>query len=134
MSSEKETTSVLDKATLGQIKDELLKQKHQILKDLNTLSRKDSHEVDDRTSKFPEYGDKPDENAQEISDYSSVVVTEKILENELEDINKALEKIAKGTYDGICKYCKKPINIKRLLARPTASSCVDCKTELQKNE
>jgi DnaK suppressor protein len=60
-------------------------------------------------------------------------MAEKVLEKSLEDINKALDRMQKGTY-GICKYCGQPIAKKRLLARPTASSCVNCKTELQENE
>ena len=111
----------------------LLTQKKQILHELSELSRKDTHEADNKTTKFPEYGDKPDENAQEINDYSTNIVTEKVLEKSLEDIDKSLDRIKKGTY-GVCKYCGNPIAEKRLLARPTASSCVTCKTELQENE
>lgn len=122
----------LDPKSLEKIKADLLAQKETILKDLETISAKDPHEVDNRASRFPEYGDKPDENAQEISEYVATFATEKVLEDTLEDIEGALKRIEKGTY-GICKYCKKPINIKRLLARPTASSCVECKTELQQN-
>jgi len=121
---------VLDANSLEQIKADLLKQKDQIAKDLADLARKDDHETDNRSTAYPEYGDKPDENAQEISEYSANVVTEKVLENSLEDIDGALKRIEKGTY-GICKYCHNPISIKRLQARPTASSCVACKTELQ---
>ncbi|MFA4941661.1 MAG: TraR/DksA family transcriptional regulator [Patescibacteria group bacterium] len=123
----------LSPATIKEIEKQLLAQKKQILEDLSKLSRKDDHEADDRTTKFPEYGDKPDENAQEIADYSTNVVTEKVLEKSLEDINKSLDRIKNGTY-GICKYCGNPIAEKRLLARPTASSCISCKTELQENE
>ncbi|MEI7620605.1 MAG: TraR/DksA C4-type zinc finger protein [Candidatus Falkowbacteria bacterium] len=121
---------VLDAASLEQIKTGLLKQKEQINKDLADLARKDSHETDNRTTAFPEYGYKPDENAQEISEYSANVVTEKVLEDSIEDIDGALKRLENGTY-GICKYCQKPISPKRLQARPTASSCVACKTELQ---
>ena len=92
-----------------------------------------THEADNLGAKFPEYGDKPDENAQEITDYSTSVMAEKVLEKTLEDIDSALDRINKGTY-GICKYCHKPIGLKRLLARPTASSCIACKTELQEND
>lgn len=124
---------LLDTKTIEEIKAQLLAQKKQILDDLNDLSRPDDHEADDRTTKFPEYGDKPDENAQEISDYSTSVMAEKVLEKSLEDIDKTLGRIEKGTY-GVCKYCGKPIAAKRLIARPTASSCINCKTELQENE
>jgi len=123
----------LDAKSLMEIKNQLLKQKEQLTKDLASMSRDDVHENDDRSAAFPEYGDKADENAQEISDYSTTVATQVVLEKSLEDVEKALKRIDKGEY-GICKYCHNPINSKRLLARPTASSCISCKTELQENE
>lgn len=123
----------LDVKTIKEIEQQLLTKKKQIMADLSALSRKDNHEADDRTVKFPEYGDKPDENAQEIADYSTEVMTEKVLEKSLEDIEKTLKRIKDGSY-GTCKYCGNPIAPKRLLARPTANSCVSCKTELQENE
>lgn len=123
---------IFDPRTIQEIKAQLLAKKEQVSQDLAALSRRDSHEADDRTAKFPEYGDKPDENAQEISDYSTTIVTEKVLEKSLEDIEQALARIEKGTY-GICKYCGQAIAEKRLLARPTAGACVACKTELQDN-
>ncbi len=120
----------MDQETLDQIKQELTDRKKRILEDLNDISREDSHEADNRSPKFPEYGDKPDENAQEISEYSTTVETERILEKTLSDIDKTLKSIEDGKY-GICKYCGQEINSKRLLARPTASSCIECKTKLQ---
>lgn len=123
----------LDAKTIKEIETQLLAKKKQIMDDLSGLSRQDSHEADDLNAKFPEYGDKPDENAQEITDYSTDIMTEKVLEKSLEDINKTLGRIKDGTY-GTCKYCGNPIAPKRLLARPTANSCVNCKTELQENE
>ena len=75
-------------------------------------------------------GDKIDENAQEISEYTTNLATEKILESTLRDIEAALERIEKGTY-GICKYCGQEIGKERMLARPVASACVECKTRLQ---
>ena len=126
------TEQKLDQKTIAEIAVQLEMQKKKIIADLAHISRRDSHENDDRTAKFPDYGDKPDENAQEISDYTTNVATEKVLEKSLEDINKALEKITKGTY-GICRYCGNPIAVGRLLARPTAGACIKCKTELQDN-
>jgi len=123
----------LDKEVINQIKTELLARKEQILNELKEVSKQDDHDADNLGAKFPEYGDKPDENAQEISDYTTSVMTEKVLEHTLEDIEGALKRIDDGTY-GICKYCKKPISQKRLLARPVASACIACKTELQENE
>jgi DnaK suppressor protein len=123
----------LNKETLEQIKTDLIARKNQINHDLQEVAKQDNHDADNLGAKFPEYGDKPDENAQEITDYSTSLMTEKVLEKTLEDIDGALKRIENGTY-GICKYCGKPISTKRLMARPVASSCIKCKTELQENE
>lgn len=40
-------------------------------------------------------------------------------------VEKALEKIAAGTY-GICDDCAKEINIERLKVVPEATTCLDC--------
>ncbi|NCB20977.1 MAG: hypothetical protein EOM88_03610 [Clostridia bacterium] len=118
---------------LAEIKKDLINRKQQILDSLVDISTPDNHEADRLGAKFPEYGDKADENAQEISDYSTSSATERVLEKTLADIDGALKRIEDGTY-GICKYCHQPISPKRLQARPVASSCISCKTELQDNE
>jgi RNA polymerase-binding protein DksA len=79
---------------------------------------------------YPESGgNSDDDNAAEITEYADEVSLSDRLKNELRDTVKALESIAKGTY-GKCKYCGKEIDIKRLEARPTSSSCIDCKKSL----
>jgi len=122
----------LDPKTIQEVKSQLELQKKKILDDLSNISGHDNHESDDRGAIFPEYGDKPDENAQEISDYTTNFATEKVLEKSLKDVENALERIEKGSY-GTCKYCGNPIDGRRLLARPTAGACIKCKTELQEN-
>lgn len=118
----------LDKETLDIIKNDLLTRKKQILDELNNITRND--EGSKSRVAFPDFGNKSDENAQEIDEYSTNLATEKVLEKTLRDINNTLASIEKGTY-GICKYCKKEIGKKRLLARPVASACIECKTKLQ---
>jgi DnaK suppressor protein len=115
---------------IEKIKKELTKKKEELIRDLQELSKKDLHESDSRAASFPEYGDKPDENAQEISEYSTVIVAERVLEKSIEEIEATLKRIEGGSY-GLCKYCGGDIGEKRLIARPTASSCIDCKTKLQ---
>lgn len=121
---------MIEKNTLGQIQKELEEQKEKVLKELGNFTARSNHDKDDHKTTFPEYGSKSDENAQEISEYSANIVTERILEGTLRDIDAALKRIKEGTY-GICKYCKSEINPKRLLARPFASACVECKKKLQ---
>ena len=120
----------LSKSEIEEIKKELIVRRDKIMSDLSGISESDEHESDNLGAKFPEYGDKPDENAQEIDEYTRNLATEKVLEDNLRDINGALTRIEDGTY-GVCKYCKKDIPVKRLLARPVASACIECKTKLQ---
>ncbi|HTW96758.1 MAG TPA: TraR/DksA C4-type zinc finger protein [Candidatus Methylomirabilis sp.] len=121
----------LDKETLAKIKKDLEERKKKILADLNDIAKKENDAGEDEYKPtFPEYGDKPDENAQEIAEYTTNLAEEDMLEHTLRDIEAALDRINKGTY-GICKYCQKPIDPRRLKARPTAGTCVDCKTRLQ---
>ncbi len=117
----------LDADTIEQIKKDLLKKREEILSELKSITNADG--TNNRV-KFPEYGDKADENAQEIDEYTTNLATDKLLEKTLRDINNALDRMEKGTY-GVCKYCKKSIGKKRMLARPVASTCVECKTKLQ---
>ncbi len=51
----------------------------------------------------------------------------------LNKIEKTLEAIKRGAY-GKCESCGEPIEAKRLLARPVASLCIDCKDEQERLE
>ncbi len=48
-------------------------------------------------------------------------------------LEEALQRIDDGTY-GVCKVCHKLIPKARLEAVPTATKCVDCKSETKKRE
>lgn len=117
------TNESLNQETLARIKTELLEKKTQIEAELKEIES-------DGEVKFPDYGDKADENAQEMETYTTNLATDQILESTLRDINDALERIETGEY-GTCKYCHEPIDIKRLEVRPVASACIKCKTKLQ---
>lgn len=47
------------------------------------------------------------------------------LEEQLLDVNRALNRIEEGTY-GICTNCGQPIQAERLEALPWADLCIDC--------
>ena len=48
-------------------------------------------------------------------------------------IREALARIDSGEY-GVCVACGDEISEKRLIARPVATHCIDCKTELEQLE
>lgn len=99
-----------------------------------TRERDDFGKEDPKTGRFeatyPESGsNSEDDNAMEIAEYVDDATIEARIEAELRDVDSALKAIEKGTY-GICKYCKQPIDEKRLEARPASSSCISCKKVL----
>ena len=51
----------------------------------------------------------------------------------LKKIDLGLSKIEDGTY-GECESCGEEIGIPRLMARPVAQRCIDCKTEQESME
>lgn len=122
-------TSAFSKEFLDKIKDLLLLEKTRLESELGKFTTKNKHVKDDYDAQFPEYGDKEDENAQEVAQYTADKPMEIALEKELRDVNKSLDRLKKDDY-GICKYCAKPIDEKRLLARPTSGACVSCKKAL----
>jgi len=113
---------------LKQAETTLLEQKAFLEKELGNKINKSGDEAPAGSSEgaFPDYGDTEEDNAQELADYEANMSIGKGLEKSYRDVMGALGRLAKGTY-GICKYCKKPIDEKRLLARPTSSACIECK-------
>lgn len=112
-----------------------------IKKDLETELARLDHELrdfadpkkekrDDYDTRFPQFGSKDDENAAEVANFSDQLSLEQTLESQLADVRATLDRIAKGKY-GACRYCGKLIDRRRLLARPTSSSCVECKKKMQ---
>lgn len=51
----------------------------------------------------------------------------------LAKIRYALERMHNGEY-GVCESCGAPITFGRLMARPVATLCIDCKTEAEQVE
>lgn len=118
----------MNQKTLEKIKNNLLERKGKIEKELGNFTNGNDQIAD---AKFPDFGNKDDENAAEVAAYSDSLSLEDSLQNSLRDIEKALKKVDEGEY-GICKYCNKPIDAKRLLARPASSACIACKNKLSK--
>ena len=48
-------------------------------------------------------------------------------------IRYAIERMTNGEY-GTCEACGEPITYGRLMARPVATQCIDCKTEAEQVE
>ena len=118
-----QSKSNLSQAFLNNIKEKLLERKAKLKTQLNTFAEKDPKQEDNYNSDFPEFGDKEDENAAEVAVFESNLSLEDTLEQSLEMINRALQKIENGAY-GLCEKCGETINEERLKIMPTATKCV----------
>jgi RNA polymerase-binding protein DksA len=116
----------MDQKTTKKFEALLLEEKKKLADELAQYAKQNPKNTDDYNADFPDLGDKEDENAAEVAEYSKNLALESTLEASLQDVDKALARIKDGTY-GICKYCKKDIGEPRLTARPTSTSCIDCK-------
>lgn len=120
----------MKKEFLEKMRSSLEKEKTELERELSNLGHRIPQAAEaDYEMNFPNIGDKEDENASEVAQFSDNLSLESELEKSLRDVESALERLEKDEY-GICKYCKEEINEKRLEARSTSSSCIKCKKTL----
>lgn len=115
---------------LEKMKQALVKEKDRLTLELSKFAHRNpqAKEADFNTD-FPNMGDKEDENASEVATFSDNLSLEEELEKALRDVDSALKMVESGTY-GSCKYCGQKIDERRLEARPTSTSCIQCKKTL----
>jgi DnaK suppressor protein len=111
---------------LEEIEKKLIEMKADLEQELSRFSRPNPNKEGDHIADFPQYGDSDEDNAREVADFAVSKSLEITLEKQLRDVDASLVRLKDGSY-GICKYTNKPIDKKRLLARPTSSSSIDAK-------
>lgn len=117
----------MKKKDLDTLKKMLEEERTKIVRHLEQLSDSAEEDLQD-----PNMGDPVDIASQEISQSS----IQKIGKREtylLKKIDLALKKMEEGTY-GECESCGEDIAVARLMARPVAQLCIDCKTEQENLE
>lgn len=120
----------MDPQTIASVKLQLLDEKARIEQELSKFSHRNTKSAEGEGQvEFQDVGTEEGDNAAEVAQFSDNLSMEDELEKAIRDIDGALKMIDAGTY-GTCKYCKQPIDERRLLARPTSSSCIQCKKTL----
>src|SRR3989344_8913231 len=74
-------------------------------------------------AKYPDVCNDEESNANEVEQYAANIAEGHDLETKLHQVEKALGKIANGTY-GICAVGGEEIPVERLEAVPEAETCV----------
>lgn len=101
-------------------------EKKNIERTLSSISKKNPKNPDDWEASYPNLNvDSADKNdmADEVEEFDNALGVNSILEEKLQDINAALERIVKGTY-GKCEKGREAIDPERLRANPAARTCV----------
>ncbi|HLD20357.1 MAG TPA: TraR/DksA C4-type zinc finger protein [Patescibacteria group bacterium] len=115
---------MLDTTHIEEFKKILITEKTRIEHVLSNNGVKDADIPENYRTSYPEYGEDGESNAIEVSDYEDTVAVEHTLEETLLTIDRALERIDKGTY-GICEQCGQEIPFERLKALPAAFVCAN---------
>lgn len=117
----------LPQKTLQTLKRVLLRKQREVEQNLRSVKKEDPIS-EDGLAETTETG-----TASWLAEaHSRTVALSGVLTNVAGNIKKALLKIRKGTY-GKCEECGRQIDIKRLLAMPTATLCLSCSQKQTKN-
>ncbi len=120
----------MTKEQLSHYKQRLEEERERLMQELQDFGKEDPKNPGKFEAAYPESGsNSDDDNAMEIAEFVDDATIEARISAELKDVDQALLSVEKGTY-GTCKYCNKPIDEKRLDARPASSSCISCKKVL----
>ncbi len=102
----------------------------EILDDMENLTFGDND--NNNATELSNYDNHPAEIATEVFDIEHQMALKKLQEHEVDEINRAKEKIKNGTY-GLCESCGEAIDPKRLELLPQAKLCINCARELDKH-
>ncbi|OIO48556.1 MAG: hypothetical protein AUJ34_02945 [Parcubacteria group bacterium CG1_02_41_12] len=111
--------SSFDQQFIEQQKQSLLKEKQELEQYLKKLSHEKPEIKGDYKADYQEYGSDEESNAQEYAQTETNIGVVEQLEDKLNLVNAALERIKKGTY-GIDSATGKSIDKRRLEANPSA--------------
>ena len=118
-------TKTLSKDQVNKFKGFLLKRRAQLSSNLKSgleeIVSKEGHHLADL------------EDIDDVQDNDAVFEVVNNTSATLEQIEKALEKIEKGTY-GECEDCNERIPLERLQALPFATQCIECKRKAEEED
>lgn len=117
----------MDQKLTDELKKRLEIKKLEIEKELETIAHRSKEGSDHWEAKFPndETNEDIEDETAEVEEYENILPVGYVLEEDLKNINLALQKIKNDTY-GKCENCNKDLPEERLRAFPEARYCNDC--------
>lgn len=125
------TTVQNSTARLRAIRKRLLAEQERLEQELHEILERTSHTSElEQASELSSYDDHPADLASETFEREKDLALEGNIEDLLDKVRTALEKIDEGTY-GLCDSCGTEINANRIEALPWASFCLNCQDRLE---
>lgn len=121
-------SSFLPDSFVKRIRSMLSNRKDKLEEDVDKLAEKDPFIQEAKSDGFRNEDELGDE-AAELQEHSNIQARKEELNEEIKEIDEALESIEEGQY-GVCQNCMKKIDPKRLEVYPTAKYCIDCESKL----
>ena len=119
------------KLDLTEFRERLLLQQERLQEQLTEVEQRTARSVESETpSELSGYEDHPADLASETFEREKDLALEENLQDMLNKVRTALEKIEAGTY-GVCDVCGQGISKYRMEALPFATLCVDCQSRLE---
>ncbi|MEN6373000.1 MAG: TraR/DksA C4-type zinc finger protein [Armatimonadota bacterium] len=104
----------------------LLDERTRLLEQIKRLQRRsDSEDQSDEFGELADYDNHPADAASETYEREKDLAMDENIDDMLEEIDRALEKIDAGNY-GTCDRCGRDISKARLEAVPYAAFCIEC--------
>ncbi len=115
----------VDSYDIGEIKQQLLKLKAQLERDIEIKEQQVAEDGDDLVPERGGVGNHMADDANQTSEQETMITLQRGAERQLSQVNAALVRINNGTY-GICANCGRQISPARLSARPFSTLCINC--------
>ncbi|MGB0757800.1 MAG: TraR/DksA family transcriptional regulator [Patescibacteria group bacterium] len=112
---------MLTEDQLHDFEQKLNEEKKKLEQELDSFADKQAE--GDYKTRYQDFGDEEDDNAEEYRQHEIQLSLEKKLEPALKDVTDALARIDTGTY-GTCEVCGEAIKTERLEAYPSARFCM----------
>lgn len=119
---------VMSKKFLAQQEEKLKKAKKRLEGQLDNVAEESEEKKGEWETRMPIFNGGTgnlEEEADEVEEFSTNLALSRNMEEDLESVNLALEKIKKGKY-GECEKCGKEIPQERLEVYPQARYCTKC--------
>lgn len=118
----------MEQSQLAELHQRLEQDRDDLRAQIEQIENEDVHAENQYDPEFSGYGNHMAETGTEIYEQERNLSVEQSLQQQLADVEHALNKFTEGTY-GICDNCGKEIASDRLQALPQATLCITCKSQ-----